>query len=414
MSNTKNYETQLEFVKNLLSRMKIHTHVAVSPDTSISVDIDLGLRAMLFELNDYASFLNHSMDDAAPNTIYCYYDEYDCKYIFLPLPGNNQYFFIGPYLFSVPEETTIRKKLESQGIAETKYRMIYKYYTTLPIIDNEEFLLTIVNTLADTIWGKNNYHLEYLQYIITDQHERLPYIRGEETNIEDSPQSLALIERIYANENTMMHAVAEGKLHKISTVSSYLTGNSIESRVTDTLRNRKNYLIILKTLLRKAAENGNVHPIHIDRESSLYAKKIESARSIRECDKLQQAMIKDFCLLVKHHSLNQYSSLVGKAVTMIAFDLTADLRLATLAKQLNVHPNYLSSQFHKECGCTLTDYVNRKRMEQAILLLKKSDKQVQTIASECGIHDTNYFIKLFKRYTGFTPSEYRKQTGYIS
>lgn len=409
MPHIKNYENQLDFVKQLLSRMMIHTHVAASPKTSIAVDIDLGLRAMLFELDDYASFSRNSMEDAKPNTIYCYFDEYDCKYIFFPLPENNRFFFIGPYLFSVPDETAIRKKMERQGISETKYHMIYKYYTTLPIIDNEEFLLTIVNTLADTIWGKNNYHLEYLQYMITDRHERLPYIRQQETNIEDSPQSLALIERIYDNENRMMHAVAEGKLHKISTISSYLTGNSIESRVTDTLRNRKNYLIILKTLLRKAAENGNVHPIHIDRESSLYAHKIESARSIRECDKLQQAMIKDFCLLVKRHSLNRYSSLVGKAVTIISFDLTADLRLATLAKQLNVHPNYLSSQFRKECGCTLTDYVNQKRMEQAILLLKKSDKQVQTIASECGIHDTNYFIKLFKRYTGFTPSEYRKE-----
>jgi AraC-like DNA-binding protein len=58
---------------------------------------------------------------------------------------------------------------------------------------------------------------------------------------------------------------------------------------------------------------------------------------------------------------------------------------------------------------SLTNYVNQKRMELAANLLSHSDKQIQEIADACGILDANYFIKLFKKQYGITPSQYRDQ-----
>ena len=122
-------------------------------------------------------------------------------------------------------------------------------------------------------------------------------------------------------------------------------------------------------------------------------------------------MIRDFCQLVKHHSLSKYSYYVGQAITMVQYDLTADLKLKTIAEKLNVNSSYLSTLFHKEVGCTLTDYINKKRIEHSIHLLQLTSKSVQEIATDCGIQDVNYFIKLFKKQTGFTPSRYRTQAG---
>lgn len=122
-------------------------------------------------------------------------------------------------------------------------------------------------------------------------------------------------------------------------------------------------------------------------------------------------MIRSYCLLVKRHSLSQYSYYVGQAITLVQYDLTADLRLKTIADQLNVNSSYLSNLFHKEYGCTLTEFVNRQRIDHGILLLQNTSKSVQAVAAECGIHDVNYFIKLFKKQTGFTPSRYRTQQG---
>ena len=122
-------------------------------------------------------------------------------------------------------------------------------------------------------------------------------------------------------------------------------------------------------------------------------------------------MIRSYCLLVKRYSISNYSYLVGKTITLIAYDLTADLSLKSIASQLSISPTYLSALFRKECGVTLTDYVNSKRVEHAIFLLNTTDKLINTISCECGIQDTNYFIKLFKKNTGITPTKYRELIG---
>ena len=105
------------------------------------------------------------------------------------------------------------------------------------------------------------------------------------------------------------------------------------------------------------------------------------------------------------------AELWAKAITLIQYDLTADLGLKTIAQKLNVNSSYLSTLFRTECGCTLTEYVTRERIDRGIYLLQRTEKSVQEIAAECGIQDANYFIKLFKKLTGLTPGRYREQMG---
>jgi YesN/AraC family two-component response regulator len=59
----------------------------------------------------------------------------------------------------------------------------------------------------------------------------------------------------------------------------------------------------------------------------------------------------------------------------------------------------------------LTEFVNRKRVEYGVLLLNTTSMQVQTIAQHCGISDINYFTRIFKKYIGKTPKEYRNSIG---
>lgn len=103
-----------------------------------------------------------------------------------------------------------------------------------------------------------------------------------------------------------------------------------------------------------------------------------------------------------------YSLLIRKALTFIDVDLTADLGLKAMAERLNVNASYLSTLFKKETGTTLTDYVSKKRIDYAILLLNTTSMQIQTIAQYCGIPDVNYFTKTFKKYVNRTPKEYRE------
>ena len=176
----------------------------------------------------------------------------------------------------------------------------------------------------------------------------------------------------------------------------------------DSLRNLKNYGIVLNTLLRKAAEQGAVHPLYIDKLSSDMARRLEMTRTPADCLDMYHTMVHKYCLLVKNHSMRNYSQLVQHVILRIESDLTADLSLKAHAEFLNVNPSYLSTLFKKETGVTLTEYVNRQRIEHGIFLLNATDLQVQTIAQYCGFPDINYFTKTFKRMIGQTPKAYRQ------
>lgn len=233
---------------------------------------------------------------------------------------------------------------------------------------------------------------------------------------EEALHTMQHLEERYELEARLMQAVSAGQVHKAELALAQITGQSIrqsfrpqfEQRSKNALRNLKNYLFVLNTILRIAAANGSVHPYHIDRISSHYAHKIELLTTESAGAPLIRKMVRKYCLLVKNHSLKGHSLPVQKVITRIEYDLTADLSLKTQAALLNVNPSYLSTLFKKETGLTLTDYVNRKRIEQAIFLLNTTNLQIQAIAQECGIPDVNYFTKLFKKQIGKTPSEYRK------
>lgn len=123
---------------------------------------------------------------------------------------------------------------------------------------------------------------------------------------------------------------------------------------------------------------------------------------------MQNQMIHKYCLLVHNHSLKGYSLLVQKVMIQIDLDISADLSLKALAKLLNVNASYLSTLFKKETGSTLTNYVNQKRIDHAILLLNSTSMQIQLIAHHCGFSDLNYFTRTFKKNIGKTPQEYKK------
>ena len=118
-------------------------------------------------------------------------------------------------------------------------------------------------------------------------------------------------------------------------------------------------------------------------------------------------MIREYCIFVRQKSIKKYSYYVGKAITLISYDLTADLNLKSIASALNVNPSYLSSLFSKECGCTLTDYVHNQRIEESMRQLIQTNKTIMQISTDCGFNDVHYFNRCFKKKNGVTPTEYK-------
>ncbi|MBQ7933752.1 MAG: AraC family transcriptional regulator [Lachnospiraceae bacterium] len=402
------YDAELQFIQQFMKNIHIHCVIETS-HTLPNAQMDLGLREMLGLGYAYHSYSNMLGDTLHGNCIYRIEDEFYCNYYFLQLPDTPiiTYLIIGPFLTREIKQPTLLKLCEDLSLAPQFLSTFEKYFSAIPLLADDTLLLTLLHTFAEKIWdGATHFTMEVLSNETTTEYFTSATTTTTPDNIDDS-FSMQALEHRYAVENDFLQAVTQGNVHKAEMSVNGLSGSHMEQRTTDSLRNTKNYTIIMNTLLRKAAEKGSVHPLHLDRISSDYARKIEMLTSQEACYRLQKEMVRKYCLLVKNHSMKNYSLLIQKAITRIDSDLTADLSLKTIAALLNVNPSYLSNQFKKETGNTLTDYVNKKKVEHAILLLNSTPLQIQTIAQHCGIPDVNYFTKLFKKYIQKTPKEYR-------
>jgi AraC-like DNA-binding protein len=78
-----------------------------------------------------------------------------------------------------------------------------------------------------------------------------------------------------------------------------------------------------------------------------------------------------------------------------------------IAEQLGCSPDYLSHLFHTETKERLTHYIQRIRIEGAILALESTTLTISEIAYASGFADPAYFTRVFKQHKSVTPQEYR-------
>lgn len=402
------YQAELEFFKKLLKNFHL-AYVIITPDMKTLPEPSAGIYRLYTCCNDYMKDFWERADKYKDNVIYrinsiCMY-----RYLFFRLPDTDepQFMLIGPYVLTGISQKMVLETAEYISLPEEHYHRLQQFLIGLPRIYDESVLLSMLNVFGERIWGSiDNFRLQDENSRITIDFSAEGYAQYDE-EYEEPQQLMKILEERYNEENSLIQAVARGQTHKAEAFVNGFNIQGIEHRIPDRLRNVKNYMIILNTLLRKAAESADVHPIHIDKLSSEFAHRIEQLTSESGMNTLSREMVRKYCLLVTNHSMKDYSLLVRKVLTQIDLDLTADLSLKVQAKALGVNASYLSTLFKKETGKTLTEYVNGKRIEYAIFLLNSTQLQIQAIAQYCGISDVNYFTRLFKTAVGKTPKEYR-------
>lgn len=101
---------------------------------------------------------------------------------------------------------------------------------------------------------------------------------------------------------------------------------------------------------------------------------------------------------------------IVKTIMYIDENFTEDLKLKDLSKIAGLTPNYFSTVFKEVNGVSLWDYISAKRIEYALFLIdNESDKTMLEIAISCGFNNTANFNKMFKKYVGLTPMQYKKR-----
>ncbi len=85
----------------------------------------------------------------------------------------------------------------------------------------------------------------------------------------------------------------------------------------------------------------------------------------------------------------------------------SEVTLEKLARRFGISTAYLSRLFRREFGVSFNRYLTTLRLEAAVALLHNTSLQIAEVAQRSGFSDSSYFIKVFHRYYGTTPRDYR-------
>ncbi len=309
---------------------------------------------------------------------------------------------VGPCISKAYHPQLLREMSQNERLPLAMQRQLQQGYTTLTMVD--EAKRQAISYILINVFTPGMIQPQRIEIA-------LPSEDGTAVKFNvDLEQDRALIESRYQSENKLLHAIARGDPQLLKQAMEESKGIPWPYRHPDMpVRSMKNLSIAANTLFRKAAESAGVHPLHLDSVSGKFAIQIEQAQSIAELTRLYEEMPQVYCNLVREVSVAALPSLVREAVTFIRFNIDQPLSLNHLADTLGVHPSYLSRTFKKALGMTLTDYINKLRIEEAKYMLDQGNESVAKIALSVGYNDPNYFSKVFTKLEHVTPQDYRKR-----
>lgn len=147
---------------------------------------------------------------------------------------------------------------------------------------------------------------------------------------------------------------------------------------------------INKILLEIAEEHKQVNEIKELRNAIHDLMDINTESST---DDLEQGRPKDVISEVKNYITNHYDQ---------------NISLTELSSRFFIHPHYLSQLFKEKTGETYMNYLTRVRIHKSKQMLIATDLKLYEICQRIGYSDVNHFNKMFEKWVGFKPNEYRK------
>lgn len=297
------------------------------------------------------------------------------------------------FKLDVPPEETEEFLIGMKSIIRMPLESIMQILCTMNYILNGEKLtlqdITIYDSEQDII-SKEAIVMREAQSYITDN---IPY--------QD-------IHNTYSLEQTLMTIVRKGDtaaLQEWVKSAPAIRGGIIAA---EQLRQMKNTFIVSATLASRAAIRGGLSVDEAFSLSDAYIQKCELVNSPNQITNLQYHMILEFTQRVERIRIGkQPSKLVTDVANYIQNHLSEPITAEDIAKELYLSRPYLSRKFIAETGESLTDFILKEKISEAKRLLRYSDKSLTAIGNFLGFSSQGHFSRVFKRYTGLTPGEYR-------
>ena len=171
----------------------------------------------------------------------------------------------------------------------------------------------------------------------------------------------------------------------------------------DILNSAEGILHILMVNVRKNEDN-----------SSERMKQMQYFRQLEECSyydsfyKVFRQLLIELTSAGEQDLIKSRNPLFLDIFEYVNSHIEEDMTLKSLAEEFHVNYSYLSQMFKNYTGTNFSSYLNQQRIQRAVELLKEGRYSVADVGDMVGYHEVSYFCKVFRKYTGKTPSDIQK------
>lgn len=274
----------------------------------------------------------------------------------------------------------------------------FDYLIKNEYVSNTDGLYSINPSIIDNIVKKGI--SPYLQEVSNDDYCDF-LINQRESNFEHIS---------FDREVAFYESICSGNVEKVKLLSTPLCSKGYGILSKNELRNLKYHFVISVALITRFCINHGMTMEEGYNLSDMFIMKADNYNTKEEIHNLHHNMIIKFTK--RMYSINNnriYSKHIVKAIDYISDHLHGKIRAEDIANYLSLSVAYLSRLFKSETGIILNEYINIKKVESASSMLQFSKYTDLEISNMLGFSSQSYFIKIFKKYTGMTPKEYKSR-----
>lgn len=309
----------------------------------------------------------------------------------------------GPFVIMGWNEKRAETVLAVNGLVINSMLAYKIYYCGLSLTNLKQVIQMIRGIIEALQADEGAYLYQEIQSVLEIEKSQIDFYERESSDFEE------VIER-YNFENRFIAMVESGNTEEaLKTVSMIYSMPGPKELSVPGMESSVGNATTLRTILRKAAERGGVHPVIVDAIALSYGQKMYAARNPKEVWANILPMTRDFTEAVRKSKYMKYSPVVNKIVNYILINIGQKLSIQKMASMAGCTIAHLERRFKDETGKTLVQYIAEERCRQAVILLEHTEDSIQEISARVGYLDSNYFVKVFKKYKNMTPTAYRNK-----
>lgn len=328
------------------------------------------------------------------------------NHIVFPLTNNNVLLgsiLAGPFLMDEPDSLLLSDIGEKYSIPTASLLEMYEEAGNLPVFEPAK--VTYISRLlyymcsglvTDSRAQFNlNHNKLYQQSKINESIQMYKASPQVNSRVYPYEKEKALITKLKTGDTEQAKALLNDLLGYVF----FAEGNNLEVV--------KSRALELSSLLSRAAIEGGATSDSVLKVNNQFLMSLQSITDLDDlCYKLQET-IDVFTDCMFNYIPSKGNEITKKAIRYISQNFPRSLTLDEVAEHVHLNSAYFSTLFKQSTGSSFKEYLNMVRIEESKRLLSNTDYSIIDISLATGFEDQSYFSKVFKKYTGLTPKQYR-------